>query len=146
MENQGKRLERMSGMLKRRGFILPAYEIHGGSKGLYDFGPNGGRLRNRVNQMWLEHWISSGNIVEISCPTITPYEVLEASGHVGEFSDFMTICLSCEEVSRADILLETLTQTQTHCQNLNFRIYFIKHCPHAQVVGQIRGPILQLKT
>ena len=39
----GQRLERLSGMLKRRGFILPAYEIHGGSKGLYDFGPNGGR-------------------------------------------------------------------------------------------------------
>ena len=37
----GQRLERLSGMLKRRGFILPAYEIHGGSKGLYDFGPNG---------------------------------------------------------------------------------------------------------
>mgnify|MGYP003325180653 CR=1 FL=1 len=83
------RLERMSGMLKRRGFILPAFEIHGGAKGLYDFGPNGGRLRTRVNQLWLEHWTSLGNIVEISSPTITPYEVLEASGHVGEFSDFM---------------------------------------------------------
>ena len=100
------RLERLSSMLKRRGFILPAYEIHGGAKGLYDFGPNGGRLRNRVNQMWLDHWISMGNVVEISCPTITPYEVLEASGHVGEFSDFMTNCLSCQEVSRADTLLE----------------------------------------
>ena len=100
------RLERLSSMLKRRGFILPAYEIHGGAKGLYDFGPNGGRLRNRVNQMWLDHWISMGNVAEISCPTITPYEVLEASGHVGEFSDFMTNCLSCHEVSRADTLLE----------------------------------------
>ncbi len=100
------RLERMSGMLKRRGFILPAFEIHGGSKGLYDFGPNGGRLRNRVNQLWLEHWISLGDIVEISSPNITPYEVLEASGHVGEFSDFMTSCASCEESFRADTLLE----------------------------------------
>ena len=69
------RLERMSGMLKRRGFILPAFEIHGGAKGLYDFGPNGGRLRTRVNQLWLEHWTSLGNIVEISSPTITPYEL-----------------------------------------------------------------------
>ena len=102
----GARLERLSGMLKRRGFILPAFEIHGGAKGLYDFGPNGGRLRNKVNQMWLDHWISMGNIAEISCPTITPFEVLEASGHVGEFSDFMTSCLSCQEVSRADTLLE----------------------------------------
>ena len=97
-EESGSRLERMSRMLKRRGFILPAFEIHGGSKGLYDFGPNGGRLRNRVNQIWLDHWTSLGNVAEISCPTITPYEVLEASGHVGEFSDFMTTCISCDEV------------------------------------------------
>ncbi len=100
------RLERLTGMLKRRGIILPAFEIHGGAKGLYDFGPVGGRLRNKVNQAWLNHWISMGNIVEISCPTITPYAVLEASGHVGEFSDFLTDCNSCQEASRADTLLE----------------------------------------
>ena len=105
-DDSGARLERLSGMLKRRGFILPAFEIHGGAKGLYDFGPNGGRLRNRVNQMWLNHWISMGNVSEISCPTITPYEVLEASGHVAEFSDFMTSCLLCKDVSRADTLLQ----------------------------------------
>ena len=105
--NDEGRLDRLSGMLKRRGFILPAFEIHGGSKGLYDFGPNGGRLRNKVNQLWINHWISLGNIVEISCPTITPYVVLEASGHVGEFTDFMTQCLDCQEASRADTLLES---------------------------------------
>jgi len=101
-----KRLERLSGMLKRRGFLLPAFEIHGGAKGLYDFGPVGGRMRSRLNQYWLNHWLKLGNVVEISCPTVTPYEVLEASGHVGEFSDFMTQCLACEEASRADTLLE----------------------------------------
>ncbi|GIQ96311.1 MAG: hypothetical protein CM15mP1_2070 [Methanobacteriota archaeon] len=41
-----ERLARLSGMLKRRGIILPAFEIHGGYAGLYDFGPVGGRLRN----------------------------------------------------------------------------------------------------
>ncbi|MCH1422192.1 MAG: glycine--tRNA ligase [Candidatus Poseidoniaceae archaeon] len=101
------RLERMSGMLKRRGIVLPAFEIHGGAKGFYDFGPVGGRLRNRVNQTWLDHWLSMGNIVELSCPTVTPYAVLEASGHVGEFSDFMTTCTACDEASRADTLLES---------------------------------------
>ena len=100
------RLERLSGMLKRRGFLLPAFEIHGGAKGLYDFGPVGGRMRSRVNQRWLDHWLQLGNVVELSCPTVTPYAVLEASGHVGEFSDFMTECGSCGEASRADTLLE----------------------------------------
>ena len=104
---QPERMERLTRMLKQRGVILPAFEIHGGSKGLYDFGPIGGRLRNKVNQMWLEHWTSLGNIVEISCPTVTPYEVLEASGHVGEFSDYMTTCGACGESSRADTLLES---------------------------------------
>ena len=79
---------------------------YGGAKGLYDFGPVGGRLRSRLNQVWLDHWLCLGNVVEISCPTVTPYEVLEASGHVGEFSDFMTVCGQCEEASRADTLLE----------------------------------------
>ena len=100
------RLERLNGMLKRRGFLLPAFEIHGGSKGLYDFGPVGGRMRSRINQMWIDHWMKLGNIVELSCPTVTPYAVLEASGHVGEFSDFMTLCKSCNEARRADTLLE----------------------------------------
>ena len=95
-------------MLKRRGIILPAFEIHGGAAGLYDFGPVGGRLRNRVNQTWIDHWQSLGNIVEISCPTVTPYPVLEASGHVGEFSDFVTECQKCGEASRADHLIEDI--------------------------------------
>lgn len=106
MSETDERLERLNGMLRRRGFILPAFEIHGGAKGFYDFGPVGGRLRSRVNQAWLDHWLRMGNIVELSCPTVTPYAVLEASGHVGEFSDFMTVCAACNEASRADVLLE----------------------------------------
>ncbi len=105
MTDEG-RLDRLSGMLKRRGFLLPAFEIHGGAKGLYDFGPVGGRMRSRINDAWLNHWLQLGNVVELSCPTVTPFAVLEASGHVGEFSDFMTQCGSCEEASRADTLLE----------------------------------------
>ena len=38
MEFSSERLSRLSGMLKRRGIILPAFEIHGGVAGLYDFG------------------------------------------------------------------------------------------------------------
>lgn len=107
-EFSSERLSRLTGLLKRRGVILPAFEIHGGAAGLYDFGPVGGRLRNRVNQTWIDHWQSLGNIVEISCPTVTPYPVLEASGHVGEFSDFLSECGKCGEASRADHLVEDI--------------------------------------
>ena len=77
-----ERLERLTGMLRRRGVILPAFEIHGGAKGLYDFGPVGGRLRAKVQEVWRDHWLSQGDVVEVSCPTVTPFAVLEASGHV----------------------------------------------------------------
>ena len=66
VEFSEQRLARLVGILRRRGIILPAFEIHGGAAGLYDFGPVGGRLRNRVNQTWIDHWQSLGNIVEIS--------------------------------------------------------------------------------
>ena len=113
-EFSSERLARLTGLLKRRGVILPAFEIHGGAAGLYDFGPVGGRLRNRVNQTWIDHWQSLGNIVEISCPTVTPYPVLEASGHVGEFSDFLSECGKCGEASRADhLVLDTNPNAET---------------------------------
>ena len=129
------RLERLSGMLKRRGIILPAFEIHGGSKGLYDFGPVGGRLRNRVNQNWIEHWTSMGNITEISCPTVTPYEVLEASGHVGEFSDFMADCNSCGEASRADTLLEGFHSNPDSLSKSDLQKLFSRHNPECPSCG-----------
>ena len=111
-EDDSGRLERLNSTLKRRGFLAPAFEIHGGAKGLYDFGPVGGRLRSRVIQSWIDHWLQLGNVVEVACPAVTPFAVLEASGHVGEFSDFMTTCNSCEEASRADTLLEASSKSR----------------------------------
>ena len=70
---------RLMSLLKKRGFLQPAFEIYGGVAGLYDYGPLGGRLRRKVMQKWLNHWISIGNIVEIDSPTITPEEVLKAT-------------------------------------------------------------------
>ena len=86
MSDANARLERLMSMLKRRGIILPAVEIHGGVAGLFDFGPVGGRLRRRIVDTWVEHWISQGDIVEIDSPTITPESVLIASGHVSMYS------------------------------------------------------------
>ena len=60
-----ERLERLTGMLRRRGIILPAFEIHGGAKGLYDFGPVGGRLRSKVQSVWRDHWIDQADVDEI---------------------------------------------------------------------------------
>jgi len=106
MSDGSGRLDRLTSMLRRRGIILPAFEIHGGVSGLYDFGPIGGRLRRKVKNQWLQHWAVLGNIVEIDSPTLTPEPVLVASGHVGEFNDYMSECKACSTVHRSDHLVE----------------------------------------
>jgi glycyl-tRNA synthetase len=98
----------MSAMLRRRGVVLPAFDIYGGVSGLIDYGPVGASIRRRLTQKWVDHWLSHGDIVEIDSPTITPEAVLVASGHVGEFNDLMTECKGCGSVFRADHLVEHL--------------------------------------
>ncbi len=101
-----ERVRTLMSTLKRRGIVYPAFELYGGVAGLFDYGPIGARILRLVNEMWLNHWLKKGNIVEIDSPTITPNEVLEASGHVGAFNDHAVQCASCNSVSRADHLLE----------------------------------------
>ena len=107
MSDEG-RLERLTSMMRRRGIILPSFEIYGGVSGLIDYGPVGARIKRKVVQSWIDHWTSHGDIVEIDSPSITPKEVLVASGHVGEFNDYMSECITCEAIFRSDHLIEGL--------------------------------------
>ncbi len=109
--SEDRRLDRLSSMLRRRGIVLPAFEIYGGVSGLIDYGPVGASIRRRVVEIWIDHWLSQGDIVEIDSPTITPEEVLVASGHVGEFNDLMTECKSCNSAFRADHIVGDDSET-----------------------------------
>ena len=105
MGNEG-RLGRLNSLLRRRGVVLPSYEIYGGVSGLIDYGPVGARIKRRVIDAWIDHWSSIGGVVEVDSPTITPKPVLVASGHVDEFNDHMSECSSCNAVFRSDHLLK----------------------------------------
>ncbi len=105
---EDRRLDRLTAMLRRRGVILPSFEIYGGISGLIDYGPVGARIKRKVINAWIEHWIQMGDVVEIDSPTITPEPVLIASGHVGEFNDLMVECQNCNNVFRADHLIVNL--------------------------------------
>ncbi|MFL2967307.1 MAG: glycine--tRNA ligase [Candidatus Thalassarchaeaceae archaeon] len=102
------RLSRLTSLLRRRGIVLPSFEIYGGVSGLVDYGPVGATIKRRVVNSWIEHWGKVPNVVEIDSPTITPESVLVASGHVGEFNDKMSECKSCGGVFRSDHLLDGL--------------------------------------
>ena len=106
---ESRRLDRLTSMMRRRGIVFPSFEIYGGVAGLVDYGPVGATIKRKVIESWIDHWTSWGDIVEVDSPTITPKSVLVASGHVGEFNDYMSECLSCKSIFRSDHLIEGLS-------------------------------------
>ncbi len=103
-------VEKVVELAKRRGLFWPSYEIYGGVGGLYDIGPVGVRIKNKIVELWRKYFVEDNKdfVVEIETPIITPYKVLEASGHVENFTDPIVECNKCHKIYRADHLVEDL--------------------------------------
>ncbi len=63
-------------------------------------------------QLWRKQYIAGEGFYEIESPTVTPEEVLKASGHVDNFTDPMTQCDGCKDVFRADHIIEEVTNLE----------------------------------
>ena len=100
------RAEKLSSMLKRRGFVWPSFEIYGGQAGFYDYGPLGLLLRENIKEIWRRIYRAEG-FFEIDTPCINPEAVFRASGHLKSFSDVMVECRNCHDAFRADHLITT---------------------------------------
>jgi glycyl-tRNA synthetase len=101
--------EKVFELAKRRGFLWNSFELYGGGRGFYDYGPLGSTLKRRIEQIWREFYVIQEGFMEIECPTIGIEEVFVASGHVGGFSDPLCECMNCKEAFRADHLVENVT-------------------------------------
>jgi glycyl-tRNA synthetase len=97
--------EKVIALAKRRGFFWPAYEAYGGTGGFYVLGDLGVKLKENIVKLWKELFLEAYGFIEIESPTIGPYAVFDASGHVGSFKDAMAECLKCHNKYRADHLL-----------------------------------------
>lgn len=102
--------EKVFELAKRRGFLWNSFELYGGSRGFYDYGPLGSTLKRRIEQTWREFYVIQEGFMEIECPTIGIEEVFIASGHVGGFSDPLCECINCKEAFRADHLVENIME------------------------------------
>ncbi|MDD2439296.1 MAG: glycine--tRNA ligase [Methanosarcinaceae archaeon] len=100
--------EQVIELAKRRGFLWNSFELYGGSRGFYDYGPLGSTLKRRIEQIWREFYVIQEGFMEIECPTIGIEDVFVASGHVGGFSDPLCECKKCGEAFRADHLVENV--------------------------------------
>ena len=99
-------------LLVQRMFWVPSFEIYGGVRGLFDYGPAGCALKNNVIDVWKRHFVLTEGMQEIECSTLTPHAVLKTSGHVDRFTDLMVKDVKTGECYRADKLLED------HIENL----------------------------
>ncbi|KAJ2778545.1 Glycine--tRNA ligase 1, mitochondrial [Coemansia javaensis] len=99
-------------LLQKRFFIAPSFEIYGGIKGLYDFGPTGTALQQNLIGLWRQHFVIEEDMLEIDCSIITPSRVLETSGHVEKFADWMCRDTVSNDFLRADHLVEEVLEAR----------------------------------
>ena len=102
--------KKVEDLLKRRFFVIQAFEIYGGVAGLFDFGPLGCALKTNVEALWRNHFILEEDMLEVSATCLTPECVLKTSGHVEKFEDLMVKDVKNGQCFRADKLLEEYIQ------------------------------------
>ena len=111
--------DNVEGICLRKFFYVPSFEIYGGFKGLYDFGPTGCAVKENIISQWRNHFILTEHMLEVSCSMVTPEIVLKTSGHVERFNDFMVEDLKTKELYRADKLLEEFIDHKLNTDGIN---------------------------
>jgi glycyl-tRNA synthetase len=76
-------------LILRKMYVVPAFEIHNGPAGLFDYGPPACALKVNVLALWRQYFVQEEAMLEMECTNLTPSVVLETSGHVERFTDFM---------------------------------------------------------
>eukprot|EP01129_Flabellula_baltica_P007188 TRINITY_DN2765_c0_g1_i1.p1 TRINITY_DN2765_c0_g1~~TRINITY_DN2765_c0_g1_i1.p1 ORF type:complete len:611 (+),score=182.83 TRINITY_DN2765_c0_g1_i1:24-1856(+) len=104
MDEQTK--QQFDELMLRRFFYTNAYEIYGGVKGLFDYGPPGSAILANVLHYWRQFFVIEENMLEISTASLTPEIVFQTSGHVDKFEDKMVRDVETLTCFRADHLLE----------------------------------------
>ncbi|KAK4702119.1 glycyl-tRNA synthetase, partial [Phenoliferia sp. Uapishka_3] len=102
----------LDGLLIKRFFFCPAFEIYGGVKGLYDYGPPGSSLQANIIDLWRKHFIIEEEMLELDTTIMTLSDVLKTSGHVDKFTDWMVKDAKTNEVFRADHLVEGVLEAR----------------------------------
>ncbi|MHA1640034.1 MAG: glycine--tRNA ligase [Candidatus Heimdallarchaeota archaeon] len=103
-------LEKIQDVAYRRGIAFPAADIYGGLSGVFDFGPIGTLMRQKLIAFWREYFVKSEGHYEIEGAIILPEKVFKASGHLEKFCDPLVQCTKCKSMFRADKIIEEKLQ------------------------------------
>jgi glycyl-tRNA synthetase len=114
MAKEQSKMEKITSLCKRKGFIFPGSEIYGGLANTWDYGPYGSQLKKNIKDHWWKYFIEDReDMLGIDSSILLNPKVWEASGHVGNFSDPLMDCKKCKERFRGDHLIENALGVDT---------------------------------
>lgn len=94
-------------LCKRRGLIFQGSEIYGGLANTWDYGPIGVELKKNIKDAWWKSFVQDReDVMGLDSAILLNPRVWEASGHVGNFNDYLMDCRKCKARFRADKLIE----------------------------------------
>jgi len=107
MAKELSKMEKITALCKRKGFIFPGSEIYGGLANTWDYGPYGSQLKKNIKDYWWKYFIEEReDMVGIDSGILLNPKTWEASGHIGNFTDPLMDCKKCKERFRGDKLIE----------------------------------------
>ena len=134
-------LDSVVSLCKRRGFVFPCGEIYGGTRAAWDYGPLGVELKENIKRQWWRAMVTSrDDVVGLDSSIILPRQTWVASGHVGEFTDPLTECLSCHKRFRLDHMQEAIAAKKGEGIDPDTIVISEIACPHCGTRGQWTEP------
>jgi glycyl-tRNA synthetase len=138
MARRSDRLDEIVSLSRRRGIVFPSSEIYGGLRASWDYGPLGVEMKNNIKREWWRSMVTEReDVVGLDSSVILAPEVWKASGHLTEFVDPLTECLSCHHRFRADQLTEAYEEKHGHAPQQGLAEIA---CPHCGTKGAFTEP------
>ena len=113
--NESLSVDEVKAYLYHNKFVVPSAQSYQSaatqnvqSKGYQTYGYYGLQIKNKIVEIWRSIFIDNENVFEIETPNIVSRVVLENSGHVKRFNDYVTYDLDDPEKTkfRADHLVK----------------------------------------
>jgi glycyl-tRNA synthetase len=134
------KLDQVTSLCKRRGFVFQSGEIYGGTRSAWDYGPYGVELKENIKRQWWRSVVTGrDDVVGLDSSIILPRQTWIASGHLANFSDPLVECLNCHKRFRADHLQESYAQKKKIDDPDTVDLGTVS-CPNCGVTGQWTQP------